>query len=641
MSYYSTTNNDLKVAKYVGTGGTGCATTAWTCTAIDTASDVGLENDIAIAPDNKPWISFYDNWNENLRVAKYVGSGGTGCASTAWTCTNVDITGDRGHYSSLVFDNSGMAWISYLDGTNADLRLAKYLGSGGSGCASTAWTCVSVDTSGYVGYYTSVALDPQGRPWVSYYKSDGGDLKVARYVATGGAGCATSAWTCTSVDTTSDTGYFSAIAFDPQGVPMVGYYDNWDESIRTARFVTSGGSGCASTAWSCKTVDTAGDTGKYPSIAFDKAGSPWISYTDATNRDLRMAGPARSGEMKLVASPTAANGDAIGESHLDMQTTTDSVNRDDADCMTAGKVWSNGKWFENDSATGINLASNKCTEVAFVLDASNAAIGTSYRFAIATDDSFEKPKGFWRGSAVTTASPVVTISAAVPNQGPTADFTATPTNGTAPLNVNFDAAASNDSDGTIISYAWDYGDGQTGTGKTTSHSYSAPASYTAVLTVTDDDNATATKSQVIMASAPATTTTSTTSTTTTSTTTSTTTTAPSGALAFKLSWSGNADLDLLVTEPNGNVNYYGNPGPSASGGRAPADDKCPGAGSHEEATTWSSSPPAGVYELKVDQYDNCGGPAVNWTLQVIKNGTVVQTNSGTGSTTSDISYTGA
>jgi PKD repeat protein len=50
------------------------------------------------------------------------------------------------------------------------------------------------------------------------------------------------------------------------------------------------------------------------------------------------------------------------------------------------------------------------------------------------------------------------------HQSPTASFTANPTSGVAPLAVSFDASNSSDSDGTIISYAWDFKDGNTGTG---------------------------------------------------------------------------------------------------------------------------------------------------------------------------------
>jgi len=71
------------------------------------------------------------------------------------------------------------------------------------------------------------------------------------------------------------------------------------------------------------------------------------------------------------------------------------------------------------------------------------------------------------------------------NQPPVAHVSATPSSGTAPLTIQFDGTSSSDPDGTIASYAWNFGDGTTGTGAVINHTYSAPGTYTANLTVTD------------------------------------------------------------------------------------------------------------------------------------------------------------
>lgn len=52
--------------------------------------------------------------------------------------------------------------------------------------------------------------------------------------------------------------------------------------------------------------------------------------------------------------------------------------------------------------------------------------------------------------------------------------------------VNFDGSGSFDSDGSIVSYDWDFGDGVTVGGVTTNHAYSAVGIYTVTLTVTDN-----------------------------------------------------------------------------------------------------------------------------------------------------------
>jgi subtilisin family serine protease len=85
-----------------------------------------------------------------------------------------------------------------------------------------------------------------------------------------------------------------------------------------------------------------------------------------------------------------------------------------------------------------------------------------------------------------------------PNQAPKASFTFT----TKDLTASFDASASSDSDGTIVSYAWNFGDGTTGSGKTTAKTYTAGGTFTVTLTVTDDKGATGVQSQNVTVTAP-------------------------------------------------------------------------------------------------------------------------------------------
>jgi uncharacterized delta-60 repeat protein len=58
--------------------------------------------------------------------------------------------------------------------------------------------------------------------------------------------------------------------------------------------------------------------------------------------------------------------------------------------------------------------------------------------------------------------------------------------GAAPLVVDFDGSASTAVIGTVVDWAWDFGDGATGSGATTQHTYDTPGEYFASLTVTDD-----------------------------------------------------------------------------------------------------------------------------------------------------------
>jgi PKD repeat protein len=91
----------------------------------------------------------------------------------------------------------------------------------------------------------------------------------------------------------------------------------------------------------------------------------------------------------------------------------------------------------------------------------------------------------------------------VPNKDPVGSFSADPDQGLAPLTVAFDASGTSDPDGTIVSYAWSFGDGTTGSGVTVSHTYATPGAYSAILTVTDDDGSTACATRSIVVKTPA------------------------------------------------------------------------------------------------------------------------------------------
>jgi PKD repeat protein len=73
---------------------------------------------------------------------------------------------------------------------------------------------------------------------------------------------------------------------------------------------------------------------------------------------------------------------------------------------------------------------------------------------------------------------------------PVAVATATPASGYAPLAVGFSSSGSSDSDGTLVAYAWNFGDGTNSTEPNPLHTYTTPGSYNAVLTVTDSQGLT-------------------------------------------------------------------------------------------------------------------------------------------------------
>jgi hypothetical protein len=118
ISYYDSTNGDLKVTHC---NDVQCAGGDETKTAVDTTGDVGSSTSITIGADGLPIISYYDTTNHDLKVAH---CNDVLCAGGDESKTTVDGTGDVGSRTSITIGADGLPIITYLDNTNVTLKVA-------------------------------------------------------------------------------------------------------------------------------------------------------------------------------------------------------------------------------------------------------------------------------------------------------------------------------------------------------------------------------------------------------------------------------------------------------------------------------------------------------------------------------------
>lgn len=96
-------------------------------------------------------------------------------------------------------------------------------------------------------------------------------------------------------------------------------------------------------------------------------------------------------------------------------------------------------------------------------------------------------KYFLLGALLSLVALVLTACQAPLALVPIAIIAASPTTGECPLTVSFDGSQSSDPDGTIVSFAWNFGDGTTQSGSATvTHTFVNPGTFTVTLTVTDN-----------------------------------------------------------------------------------------------------------------------------------------------------------
>jgi hypothetical protein len=221
-----------------GNCGVGSAGGDWNCYTVQTGEGVGQHASLALDDDGYFHIAYQDAGNGDLWYATSRRSVNCG-PGNSWHCYPVDSTADVvGQYASIYVDSEDHFHIAYYDDTNDALKYAVYVGSGGN-CAAGQAQCDEIDAmmQGYNPLGVSIAEDPAGRPIIAY-QSQYGSLNVARplpalNMPAGSGNCGPAmpfaTWHCETIDPAGTwipyrNGDYVSIAMSPSGLATIAYY---------------------------------------------------------------------------------------------------------------------------------------------------------------------------------------------------------------------------------------------------------------------------------------------------------------------------------------------------------------------------------------------------------------------------------
>ncbi len=250
----------------------------WTISTVDSGPYVGVYNSIATDSNNKVHISYLD-WNSGYYHLKYATN-----ASGSWDIKMVDSTGSLGEDTSLAIDSNNKVHISYLNYDGYDWAL-KYATN-----ATGTWETYTIDGVNGWGKSTSIAVDSNNNVHISYYGGFENynytkHLKYAtnKDVIPGTGNCyAGSDFNCITVDSTGDAGQYSSIAIDSNNKVHISYYYS-DSTIPQGRLKYATNSSGSWTTTELPEPD-ASDwfVGYYTSIAVDLNNKVHISYQNVS-----------------------------------------------------------------------------------------------------------------------------------------------------------------------------------------------------------------------------------------------------------------------------------------------------------------------------------------------------------------------
>ena len=202
---------------------------------------------------------------------------------------------------SIAIGVNGYPIISYYDQTNQDLKVAACKNPTCSGATESDGSTNSVvDSDGSVGQGSSIAIGVNGNPIISYTSATNLDLNATSFdlkvVVCKNSTCSGAIESDRPINTIIDSDGSiigsTSITIGTNGNPIISYSDSTTWNLKVAACKNSTCSGATESDRSTNNyLDSIGRFAGYDSIAIGANGNPIISYYDSVNGDLKVVSP--------------------------------------------------------------------------------------------------------------------------------------------------------------------------------------------------------------------------------------------------------------------------------------------------------------------------------------------------------------
>ena len=235
--------------------------------------------DLAIGTDDAPRISYHDHQDPSVFRPEKGDAIFAVLRDGAWQVDAIAHQGHDGWDNRITVDAQDGTHRRAIDPVDFGGRGVEYYGQQADG----SWVVEQVSSNPIsYKYATSIVVDPQGRPHITYFNEPRGELILASRGASG--------WTEQVIEE-RDAGLFSSLLIDDAGRFHVSYLQRTSNNAGTVKYATKD---ATDSDWEIREIDwltalSFGTVGarNSTSLVVDVQGNPWVAYTD--ERDLTLA----------------------------------------------------------------------------------------------------------------------------------------------------------------------------------------------------------------------------------------------------------------------------------------------------------------------------------------------------------------